>query len=171
MHNFKCDYCDEEPISGSRWHCATCDPKSVDFCTDCMLSQMYTDNRHPLTHKFLIMRDDKTVISTDSSSESISGSMLEDSNRDVESSELDSDDFEDYVNEELSEKTDLNDGDKALKKGRIDEAKHAGDNIHFENNHDYYIKQEETTEEQECNSQVDNISYDYLHSNLFLDET
>ncbi|KAI4471288.1 zinc finger zz domain containing 3 [Holotrichia oblita] len=168
---FKCDYCDEEPISGSRWHCATCDPKSIDFCTDCMLSQMYTDNKHPLTHKFLIIRDDKTIISTDSSSESISGSMeVEDSNKDLGSSELDSDDFEDYVNEELSMSVSQ---ENEMEEERAIKTEYTDTSIHYENNHDYYIKQEDTSEEQEqiYNSQVDNIAYNYLHSNLFLDET
>ncbi|GJQ71123.1 hypothetical protein Trydic_g1027 [Trypoxylus dichotomus] len=151
---FKCDFCDEEPIIGSRWHCATCDPKSVDFCTD--------------------FRDDKTVISTDSSSESISGSMMEDSNKDIGSSELDSDDFEDYVNEEISAAA--GDENNIIKEEHVivktEPPKNADE--HFENNHDYCIKQEETVkeeQEQDFNSQVDNIAYNYLHSNLFLDET
>ncbi|KRT83079.1 hypothetical protein AMK59_4822 [Oryctes borbonicus] len=170
---FKCDFCDEEPIIGSRWHCATCDPKSVDFCTDCMLSQMYTDNKHPLTHKFLIVRDDKTVISTDSSSESICGSMVEDSNKDIGSSELDSDEFEDYVNEELSAAVD--DENQIIEEDCVAKRESVDNSVHFENNHTYYLKKEEIMakeeQEQDCNSQVDNIAYNYLHSNLFLDET
>lgn len=137
-----------------------------------MLSQMYTDNKHPLTHKFLIIRDDKTVITTDSSSESISGSMeVENSNKDLASSELDSDDFEDYVNEELS----MTESQEniSIKEETVVKTEYADNSIQYENHHDYYIKQEDTQEEEEqiYNSQVDNIAYNYLHSNLFLDET
>ncbi|XP_060535499.1 ZZ-type zinc finger-containing protein 3 [Cylas formicarius] len=50
---FRCDYCDEEPIVGARWHCATC-ADSVDFCTDCVVAQMYSDAPHPLTHWLVV---------------------------------------------------------------------------------------------------------------------
>ncbi|XP_066250603.1 ZZ-type zinc finger-containing protein 3 isoform X1 [Euwallacea similis] len=46
---FKCDYCEDSPIMGTRWHCTTC-PDSVDFCTDCVVSQMYTETPHSLSH-------------------------------------------------------------------------------------------------------------------------
>lgn len=46
---YRCDYCDVEPITGSRWHCITC-ADSIDFCTDCVVSQMYSDNPHPFHH-------------------------------------------------------------------------------------------------------------------------
>ncbi|XP_063238162.1 ZZ-type zinc finger-containing protein 3 [Bacillus rossius redtenbacheri] len=51
---FKCDYCAEEPIVGVRWHCATCRPPgSVDFCTDCAVSQLYSPAPHPPAHRLV----------------------------------------------------------------------------------------------------------------------
>lgn len=130
---------------------------------------MYTDNKHPLTHKFLIIRDDKTIISTDSSSESISGSMMEDSNKDFESSEVDSEDLEDYANEQLPEQAALSSEKQCLHQ-ELQIKSEETNSVTYANNHNYFIKQEEE-ETEDYNSQVDNISYDYLHSNLFLDET
>lgn len=46
----QCDYCDEEPISGTRWHCITCQDRSVDFCSDCFVTQTQETNHHPLDH-------------------------------------------------------------------------------------------------------------------------
>ncbi|XP_030766015.1 ZZ-type zinc finger-containing protein 3 [Sitophilus oryzae] len=54
---YKCDYCEEDPIIGSRWHCIVC-PDSVDYCTDCVLSQLYSENPHPLSHWLAIYTDD-----------------------------------------------------------------------------------------------------------------
>ncbi|KAF7271889.1 hypothetical protein GWI33_015279 [Rhynchophorus ferrugineus] len=54
---YKCDYCDEDPIIGSRWHCIVC-PDSVDYCTDCVPSQLYSENPHPLGHWLAIYNDD-----------------------------------------------------------------------------------------------------------------
>lgn len=68
---FQCDFCNEEPIAGTRWHCVTCINSSVDFCTDCLVTQMYSKNSHPVTHKFVIIRgsDDREASSSDSESE------------------------------------------------------------------------------------------------------
>lgn len=52
---FQCDYCESDPITGSRWHCMMCS-ESVDFCTDCILSQMYSSDVHPLSHEFGVFR-------------------------------------------------------------------------------------------------------------------
>ncbi|CAG9770991.1 unnamed protein product [Ceutorhynchus assimilis] len=54
---FKCDYCDESPIKGHRWFCVVC-PDSVDFCTDCVISQLYSENPHPLNHWLTAQQDD-----------------------------------------------------------------------------------------------------------------
>lgn len=51
----QCDYCSEEPIKGTRWHCTHC-RASVDYCSDCLLTQLQSDQRHPLTHKFVALR-------------------------------------------------------------------------------------------------------------------
>ncbi|KAJ8925475.1 hypothetical protein NQ315_009309 [Exocentrus adspersus] len=54
---YRCDYCDVEPITGSRWHCITC-ADSVDFCTDCVVSQMYSQTPHPIHHSLKIFCND-----------------------------------------------------------------------------------------------------------------
>nr|CAI5840590.1 unnamed protein product [Callosobruchus analis] len=54
---FKCDYCNLEPIVGARWHCLTC-LDSIDFCTDCVLAQMYSSEPHPYSHYLAIFQMD-----------------------------------------------------------------------------------------------------------------
>lgn len=49
----KCDFCNEDPIRGCRWHCATCQKNSVDYCSDCLISQLGSDHCHPVTHEFI----------------------------------------------------------------------------------------------------------------------
>lgn len=71
--NYKCDYCQEEPIIGTRWHCNFCITESIDFCNDCLIAQLYSDNCHPLTHKLIVIRgtgDPDTSMSEDSDSAS-----------------------------------------------------------------------------------------------------
>lgn len=41
---------------GTRWHCNTCSQESIDFCSDCLVSQLYSDRQHPLDHKFVGIR-------------------------------------------------------------------------------------------------------------------
>lgn len=53
MYYFQCDYCDEEPITGTRWHCITCQNRSVDFCSDCFVTQAQEGNHHSLDHIFI----------------------------------------------------------------------------------------------------------------------
>ncbi|KAJ8938540.1 hypothetical protein NQ318_016911 [Aromia moschata] len=77
---YKCDYCEAEPVVGSRWHCATCADSSVDYCTDCLLAQMYGGNAHPLRHAFLVYRDEADGTGADadaplSDSDSCAGSV------------------------------------------------------------------------------------------------
>lgn len=53
-HNgFQCDFCNEDPIVGTRWHCSTCKNDSIDFCGDCLVTQLQTDNPHPLDHRMV----------------------------------------------------------------------------------------------------------------------
>ncbi|XP_050294859.1 ZZ-type zinc finger-containing protein 3-like isoform X2 [Anthonomus grandis grandis] len=54
--DFRCDYCDESPILGARWHCTVC-AESVDFCTDCVVSQMYSEAPHPFHHWLSVYMD------------------------------------------------------------------------------------------------------------------
>lgn len=56
-HNgYTCDFCNEEPIVGTRWHCTTCKHSSIDFCSDCLIAQLQTDAPHSLDHKFIGVR-------------------------------------------------------------------------------------------------------------------
>lgn len=53
----RCDLCKQEPLCGTRWHCVDCPPNvSVDFCTDCVVTQMESSNPHPLTHHLVDLR-------------------------------------------------------------------------------------------------------------------
>ncbi|XP_055382664.1 ZZ-type zinc finger-containing protein 3 [Condylostylus longicornis] len=51
-YNYKCNYCSEEPILGTRWHCKTCTKESIDFCSDCLITQLMSTTPHPVQHKF-----------------------------------------------------------------------------------------------------------------------
>lgn len=56
-HNgFRCDFCNDDPIIGTRWHCSTCIHDSIDFCGDCLIAQLQTDNYHSLDHRMIGMR-------------------------------------------------------------------------------------------------------------------
>ncbi|KAJ8971080.1 hypothetical protein NQ317_014753 [Molorchus minor] len=100
---FKCDYCDAEPIIGPRWHCTTC-TNSVDYCMDCVLSQVYSDNAHPLHHKMTIFYSETESHSTPvSDSESYSGSA------NTKNYESDSNHSEDFDNEYNVLKYEVND--------------------------------------------------------------
>lgn len=56
INSFQCDYCNEEPINGTRWHCTTCKEWSVDFCSDCLITQAQSKSHHPLDHRFIGFR-------------------------------------------------------------------------------------------------------------------
>uniref|UniRef100_A0AAR5P9A5 ZZ-type domain-containing protein n=2 Tax=Dendroctonus ponderosae TaxID=77166 RepID=A0AAR5P9A5_DENPD len=60
---YKCNYCDESPIVGTRWYCTVCSD-SVDFCSDCVISQMYTETPHPFNHWLAAVQDDSGVKSS-----------------------------------------------------------------------------------------------------------
>lgn len=54
---FKCDLCAEDPILGTRWHCVSCTQISMDFCTDCIVTQALDSKRcHPIAHRFIGLR-------------------------------------------------------------------------------------------------------------------
>ncbi|KAG5892894.1 hypothetical protein JTB14_006212 [Gonioctena quinquepunctata] len=89
---FKCDFCDSEPILGSRWHCITC-PESTDFCTDCVISQMYSGTPHPFSHVLAVLNNEMEVLGIpQSDSESHSGSFK--TGKEFESDSSDSEEFE-----------------------------------------------------------------------------
>nr|CAD7576953.1 unnamed protein product [Timema californicum] len=52
---YKCNLCEEEPIVGTRWHCSVC-ANSVDYCTDCVVSQLNSANPHPLDHHLVVVK-------------------------------------------------------------------------------------------------------------------
>ncbi|XP_056635375.1 ZZ-type zinc finger-containing protein 3 [Diorhabda sublineata] len=55
---FKCDFCNSDPIVATRWNCMIC-PDSIDFCTDCVISQLYSNRCHPLIHPLAIYQDNE----------------------------------------------------------------------------------------------------------------
>ncbi|KAJ8937839.1 hypothetical protein NQ318_022257 [Aromia moschata] len=64
---------------GPRWHCATCADSSVDYCTDCLLAQMYGGNA-PAAPALLVYRDEADGTGADadaplSDSDSCAGSV------------------------------------------------------------------------------------------------
>lgn len=54
--HYECNLCKEEPIIGTRWHCRTCTQESIDFCSDCLVSQALSESCHPVSHKFIGLR-------------------------------------------------------------------------------------------------------------------
>lgn len=62
--SFQCDFCGEEPIMGTRWHCNTCAQESVDFCSDCLVGQLYSDRQHPTSHRFVGLRMTNTQMAS-----------------------------------------------------------------------------------------------------------
>lgn len=140
---YKCDYCNEEPIMGSRWHCGTCTDNSVDFCTDCVLSQMYTENCHPLTHRLFCYRNAELNLSD---SDSNMGS-------DQESSHINSDSSDSDLNEEDNEHSQVQ---SEMLNGVCNIDTTSGSN-----NKDLEL-------DAFCDD--DNVSYNYLHSNLYFDK-
>ena len=49
---FKCDRCNVEPISGTRWHCPQCPSESsTDFCDLCIYTAASKTGHHQTNHK------------------------------------------------------------------------------------------------------------------------
>ncbi|XP_074028104.1 ada2a-containing complex component 1 isoform X2 [Leptinotarsa decemlineata] len=97
---FTCDFCNARPIVGARWHCTTC-KESKDYCTDCILSQMLSEKRHPLSHVFAVVRNDAEGYSLpQSDSESYSGSGVTSKRFESDSSGSEESDEEDGSNSE-----------------------------------------------------------------------
>lgn len=63
----------------------------MDFCTDCLVTQMCSENSHPTTHKFAIVRggDEAAVSSSDSESGESSEKDEDCSNSSVSDLEMD----------------------------------------------------------------------------------
>jgi len=50
---YKCTVCGEEPLKGTRWHCAEC-LSGVDLCGDCAVAQLETENpSHDPSHRLI----------------------------------------------------------------------------------------------------------------------
>lgn len=94
-HNgFACDFCGEDPIVGTRWHCTTCNHSSIDFCSDCLIAQIQSDRRHSLHHKFVGIRistEFRTEQNTDDDSEDKEDNEASGSNDDGGSNVFDRD--------------------------------------------------------------------------------
>lgn len=79
---YKCDVCSEDPILGTRWHCVTCTQSSIDFCSDCLVTQALDPcKRHPIAHRFVGIR---VVNQSDNSMKQISDNESADSDDDIE---------------------------------------------------------------------------------------
>ncbi|KAF5280551.1 hypothetical protein FQR65_LT00302 [Abscondita terminalis] len=152
---YKCDYCTEEPISGTRWHCKTCTDDSVDFCSDCVIAQMYSGKAHPLSHKLNIIRgnasENVAYQSDNSSNGSMSESAFDSSNKnfgssnnssggnsDVDSQDLDHHsikeeqmDLDDYVDTE-------NKTEERLRGLLLDDESYSHMNIHLKKEYDHF---------------------------------
>ncbi|CAH1170310.1 unnamed protein product [Phaedon cochleariae] len=86
---YKCDFCDSDPIEGARWHCISCS-ESIDFCTDCVISQLYSNTCHPPSHTLALFRNDSdnpNVPFSDSESNGGSASMSKHDESDSNSSD------------------------------------------------------------------------------------
>lgn len=56
-YGYKCDFCGDDPITGTRWHCQTCSENSIDFCSDCIVTQLSDHLKcHPIQHKIVGLR-------------------------------------------------------------------------------------------------------------------
>ena len=49
---YKCDYCSEYPIKGTRWCCNSCQPNTVNYCSDCFILLIVSENIHSIYHHF-----------------------------------------------------------------------------------------------------------------------
>ncbi|RZC22673.1 ZZ-type zinc finger-containing protein 3 [Asbolus verrucosus] len=178
---FKCDYCGEEPVIGTRWHCNTCTKDSIDFCTDCVLTQMYSENCHPLNHNLVSYCDKGSDYLSDS--ESNTGSGIGSSNVNNGSSECSDSEFNPEDANEDDEMSDVSDKikDQIISNGILDETSKSDDKMKIEENFNNLPKLDfgnfNDTDDlygaglgSDLFSEIENISYDYLHSNLLLDK-
>ena len=151
-----------------------------------MLSQIYSEDPHPIEHKFVIVRDDKTTISIESmesSSESISGSFKV-SNKNVVSTDSDTESFSESDKEKdiNNQKSTVNsfgdllfeDGNENINIEKIANFKDIQGNIFSKENTDvnkmeHITIKKENFNNEEMNANNDDVSYNYLHSHIFYD--
>ncbi|KAL3283901.1 hypothetical protein HHI36_018070 [Cryptolaemus montrouzieri] len=161
---FRCDYCNEEPIVGTRWHCSSCADESVDFCTDCLLSQLYSENPHPLSHTFITLphSDDPNF---NMSSDSESGSANETSNN----NDISDSDVSAPSNFSLEKSTPFS-SPNSMEKSSKNGLKKSPDGPTVNNFEvDKFLNELMYAEEKETNTySTQDIGYSYLHTNLSL---
>lgn len=80
LYCFQCDYCEEEPIIGTRWHCMTCADQSIDFCSDCFVTQTQEETHHSVDHTFVGYRVSTDIQSDSESDEDDQNDMQDDDN-------------------------------------------------------------------------------------------
>ncbi|KAK4877141.1 hypothetical protein RN001_009647 [Aquatica leii] len=219
-YGYKCDYCNEEPITGPRWHCKMCKDDSVDFCSDCVVAQLYSGKPHPLSHKLDIVRGNVSESgwqSDNSSNESMSESAFGSSNRNFDSSnnssasdsDIESRDFIDDQSSNMEIKEEEMELDDQIHKEiktesmcsnssykhetysqlDIDVKKEFGsfgidrvhsvlhedmdNNINNDSSTDVsnYVNYDHDRFMSDIMTDTQNVSYNYLHSNLLLDST
>ncbi|XP_015604351.1 ZZ-type zinc finger-containing protein 3 isoform X4 [Cephus cinctus] len=62
---YKCSVCGEDPLKGTRWHCAECE-NGIDLCADCAVVQLETEHPiHPVSHKLTVVRPPQSTKSYD----------------------------------------------------------------------------------------------------------
>lgn len=154
-----------------------------------MLSQIYSEEPHPIEHKFVIVRDNKTTISIgsmESSSESISGSFKA-SNKNIASTDSDMESFsegdekEKDVNDHRSTVNSFGDllfedVDENINVEKIANFKGIQENIFANENADVDKMEHITIKTQDLNNEEvnprnDDVSYNYLHSYIFYDSS
>ncbi|XP_020284222.1 ZZ-type zinc finger-containing protein 3 isoform X2 [Pseudomyrmex gracilis] len=62
---YKCTVCGEEPLRGTRWHCAECYNR-VNLCGDCAVAQLEAENpAHDLSHRLIPIKSSQSSKSYD----------------------------------------------------------------------------------------------------------
>lgn len=79
LHFSQCDCCEENPISGTRWHCVTCKDLSIDYCSDCFVTQAMGHSHHEFDHTFIGYR---VVTDFQADSDADSDGSEDDTNKD-----------------------------------------------------------------------------------------
>lgn len=74
---FRCIKCDEYPIEETRWHCSSCEINSIDFCSDCFITQLLSSNPHPMQHTFTGFRQQFTELKSRDFEDSKNNSQLQ----------------------------------------------------------------------------------------------
>lgn len=155
---YKCNYCNEEPIIGTRWHCSTCIQDSVNFCTDCLASQLFSEYPHPVFHRFVSLPN-SDANNSNMSSDSDSESTNENSNNNISDSDASA-----YSSvPSLKSKRPSNSYDNLQEKN--------GTNGVNDMEIDRYLNDVDYDEDKQFDSNsTSDLGYAYLHSNLSMND-